>query len=343
MVRRTVRIPGQIPLFDIVSYGKVGPSGSRGFTATEIQSITRTVRRAPEVMVKVTGGDKNAGAAAAHFSYISRGGDLEIETDLGERITDREEQKALLNSWQLELSAGQYRKSQAGKPPARRLKLTHHIVLSMPAPTPPQKVRVAAREFAREKFGATHRYAMVLHTDQQHPHVHLVVKTESEHGKRLHIDKLMLRDWRESFARRMREQGIQANASSRRARGHSKAKRNDGLLRAQRRRASYVLRERVTDIAREVAATGRVRDPARERLLANRKVIAEQWLKAADVLDRQGEVVLAGDVRLFVHRLPRVLTDKEALADKFVRHLEAQAGGKPAPEQTRNRQEELTR
>jgi len=35
----------------------------------------------------------------------------------------------------------------------------------MPSPTPPEKVLAAARMFAREKFAAQHRYAMVLHND----------------------------------------------------------------------------------------------------------------------------------------------------------------------------------
>lgn len=43
-----------------------------------------------------------------------------------------------------------------------------------------------------KRVGAQHRYAMVLHTDQRHPHVHVVVKAESEDGRRLHIDKEML-------------------------------------------------------------------------------------------------------------------------------------------------------
>jgi Relaxase/Mobilisation nuclease domain len=70
-----------------------------------------------------------------------------------------------------------------------------------------------ARAFALEKFAGQHRYAMVLHADQQHPHVHLVSKAERNHGLRLHIDKSMLRAWREDFARMMREQGIAANAT----------------------------------------------------------------------------------------------------------------------------------
>ena len=82
-------------------------------------------------------------------------------------------------------------------------------------------------------FGVRHRYAMVLHTDQAHPHVHLVVKAEDEYGRRLHIDKPMLRDWREGFARTMREQGIAANATPRVIRGRNKGKVRDGVFRAQ--------------------------------------------------------------------------------------------------------------
>ena len=81
----------------------------------------------------------------------------------------------------------------------------------MPSPTPPDKVLAAARVFAREKFAGQHRYAMVLHTDQQNPHVHLVVKAEEINGHGLYIDKPMLRAWREDFARAMRQQGIAAN------------------------------------------------------------------------------------------------------------------------------------
>jgi hypothetical protein len=73
---------------------------------------------------------------------------------------------------------------------------------------------------------------MVLHTDQRHPHVHLVVKAENELGRRLHIDKQLLRDWREDFAQLMREQGIAANATPRAIRGENKKKRWEGIFKA---------------------------------------------------------------------------------------------------------------
>ena len=41
------------------------------------------MRRAPQVMVKVTGGGRGMKAIAAHFRYISKNGRLEIEDERG--------------------------------------------------------------------------------------------------------------------------------------------------------------------------------------------------------------------------------------------------------------------
>ena len=45
------------------------------------------VRRAPQVMVKVTGGGRGMKAIAAHFRYISKNGRLEIEDQRGETMS----------------------------------------------------------------------------------------------------------------------------------------------------------------------------------------------------------------------------------------------------------------
>ena len=72
-------------------------------------------------------------------------------------------------------------------------------MLSMPRGTDPLTVQWAAREFARVEF-ADHRYVMVLHDHQANPHVHLSVRAESKHGKRLNPRKADLQRWRETFA-----------------------------------------------------------------------------------------------------------------------------------------------
>jgi hypothetical protein len=56
------------------------------------------------------------------------------------------------------------------------------------------------RNFAREEFWGQHRYAFALHTDEPHPHVHLVLKAVSEQGVRLNIKKSTLRHWWSEYA-----------------------------------------------------------------------------------------------------------------------------------------------
>lgn len=344
MAKRVFRVPSTgLPFLDPLSGGRAGPRNSNGFSGAQIEQIQRTVRRTPEIMVKVTtGGGRTVGAVAAHLSYISRHGRLEIESDEGELVS-KEGQKVLLHDWHLDLTAGQYREPRGEKKAARGVKLVHQIVLSMPSPTPPEKVLAAAKTFAREKFGVKHRYAMALHTHQQHPHVHLVVKAESEDGRRLHIDKAMLREWRQDFARMMRDQGIAANATARAARGRSKGTARDASYRAKGRRSSYVMRDQVESIARELASTGTVRDPAHGKLLETRKAVVAGWIKIAATLDAQGEIVLAGDVRYFAEHLPPVLTDRERLAADFIRHVNASRATRPAKDVARQPREDLSR
>jgi len=294
-------------------------------------------------MVKVTGGGRSTGAVGAHFSYISGKGRIDIETDEGQRI-DKEGQKELLKSWHLELTPGQYRKGPDDQHAPRPLKLVHNIVLSMPRPTPPDKVLAAARTFAREHFGAKHQYAMALHTHQEHPHVHLVVKAEGRDGLRLHIDKAMLREWREHFAELMRAQGVPANATPRVARGRTKSRLKQASYQAIRRGRSDRLRTRLHDVARELKSSQTIHDPAHAKLVATRLAVVDGWIKVAAALDAQGEIILAGDVRYFAKHLPPVLTDRERLAEDFARHIKAYKSSQNRPDdKVRDRDIERTR
>ena len=128
----------------------------------------------------------------------------------------------------------------------------------------------------------------------------------------------------------MREQGIAANATPRVTRGRSKGTTKDPMYRAQRRGASTALRHQVTSVARELKETGTVRDPSRKKLLETRKAVVDGWIRAADILDRQGEVSLAGDVRYFAKHLPPVLTDRERMAAAILNHLDRRRAALPA-------------
>jgi hypothetical protein len=282
----------------------------------QIEQIRRTIRRVPEVMIKVTGGGRSFRAVTAHIAYIGHYGEVELESDRGERIPE-DAQEEFLRTWHLEVSAGQYRSKLPARSVASGIKLVHNVVLAMPAGTPPGKVLAAAKAFAREKFSA-HRYVLALHTHQRHPHVHLVVKAEREtQPGRLHIDKAMLREWRQDFARMMREQGIAANATPRAARGQTKRATKDVFYKTRQRGQSYALREELESIAREVSRTKTISDPARAQLVETRKALIAGWNAVAAKLEAQGEITLSADVRYFAMHLPPVRTDRERLAARL--------------------------
>ena len=60
---------------------------------------------------------------------------------------------------------------------------------------------------------------MVLHDHQANPHVHISVRAESKHGKRLNPRKADLHRWRETFAEKLRGWGIDAEATRQASRG----------------------------------------------------------------------------------------------------------------------------
>lgn len=130
--------------------------------------------------------------------------------------------------------------------------MVHTIVLSMPAGTPRKGLLAASGAFAREQFALNHRYAMVLHTDQPNPHVHLVVKAMSEQGERLNIRKATLSEWRHEFARHLPEQGIATNATDRAVRGESRTHKTDSIYRADQDGRSTHIRERTEAVARKL-------------------------------------------------------------------------------------------
>src|SRR5579864_1469921 len=234
------------PLLDIASYARRGPADRVHLAQEEIQIISRTVRRTPEVMVKVlTKGGGDLKAVGRHLSYLSRDGEVEIETDDGRRLGGEGVELELLEDWDLDLEEARRTSVLRSRPGIGEPKLVHKVVFSMPAGTPPDGLLRATRAFARETFGAKHRYAMVLHTDEPHPHVHMVVKAVSEEGVRLNIRKATLRDWRREFARHLRAQGISANATEKAVRGATRANLSDGMYRAMQRGASRRIREHV--------------------------------------------------------------------------------------------------
>ena len=239
---------------------RLGDGGMRQRADAIRERIEATVvRRAPQVMVKVTGGGRGMQAIAAHFRYISKNGRLDIEDERGETVRGKDGVHELADDWR-------YRRQPDRGHEAHRRE-AFNIMLSMPRGTDPLIVQRAAREFAQTEL-ADHKYVMVLHDHQANPHVHISVRAESKHGKRLNPRKADLHRWRETFAEKLREHGVEAEATRQATRGRSvrhpdavaREGAGDGRLlkpRSNHRRGAAVSRPAVPRLGtpgREIAA-----------------------------------------------------------------------------------------
>jgi hypothetical protein len=218
---------------------KLTDDAARQRAAAIRERIAATVvRRAPQVMVKVTGGGRGMRAIAAHFRYISKNGRLDIEDERGEKMRGKDALPELADDWRF---GGTLIPDDAEAGQRHQPRQAFNIMLSMPRGTDPLAVQRAAREFAQVEL-ADHKYVMVLHDHQANPHVHISVRAESKHGKRLNPRKADLQRWRETFADKLREWGVDAEATRQATRGRSQnyeplwriKAREDGRLRTDR-------------------------------------------------------------------------------------------------------------
>ena len=303
------------PLLDIDSFARRGPGRRDRLSPEEVALIGRTVRWTPEVMVKVLAKDSNnLRSVARHLNYIGRQGNLELETDDGDRLQGRGAGQQLVENWDLDLDQDRWdSRLSAGR--GRAPKLVHKIMLSMPPGTPANGVSEAARNFARAEFALKHRYAFVMHSDEPHPHVHLVVKAMTEQGVRLNIRKATLREWRREFARHLRDQGISANATERAVRGQNRPQMRDRIYRATLRGDSRHTRDRLDSVVSELLKNGELRVEEGERTLrVTRGNVEAGWLAASKLLADDGHSQLAAEVTRFARTMPPPMTEREIFA-----------------------------
>lgn len=244
------------------------------------------VRRAPQVMVKVTGGGRGMKAIAAHFRYISKNGRLEIEDQRGETMRGQDCLRDLADEWRF---GGSLIPDDA-EPGHRRE--AFNIMLSMPRGTDPLAVQRAAREFARVEL-ADHKYVMVLHDHQANPHVHLSVRAESRHGKRLNPRKADLHRWRETFAAKLRDLGIDAEATRQASRGQTR--NHEPLWRIKAEEGGRLRTMRPAGA--KTTAAGQ----------ATRAQAIEAWMHVGKVLAMSGDAEdpkLAGAIATFIRDMP---------------------------------------
>lgn len=289
--------------------GSVGKGGARVGARDKLARVTK---KTPEVMVKVSGRQKGGTHTAAHLEYIARHGKLEVETNDGQTIKNVAELRELAREWTDDELAST----------KRREPLTSvSMVMSMPPGTDPEKLQQAVRAFARVEL-EPFKYAMALHTDEAHPHVHLTVAARGEGGVRFHPTKPDLALWRESFARELRARGIEAEATPRRARGIVQKPEQIAVRKIRERSATGGEPPQVMRDSQATARSMAKESPAKPRpwevqAFVKQAAIRESYTNAAALLDgsdNQADRDLARQTRAFVAAMPSPVTRDRAQA-----------------------------
>ena len=316
------------PLFDPLSFARRGPGRRDHLTPAAIAQIERTVSRTPEVMVKVLPkGTNSIRSVKNHIGYIGRRGKVELTSDDDEKLQGKEVADQLITDWDLELESLRGKSDLTASSKKSAPKLVHKVLFSMPPGTDPRQVLAAVQNFCREEFGLKHRYAMALHTDEPHPHVHVLVKAMSEQGERLHIRKETLRRWRLEFAHHLRTLGVPANATQRYVRGETRPQMSDGVYRASLRGESTRMRTKATALAKEIVGRSVELGSGKIKLTNTRNEVRRAWGSITSFLIEDGNARLAGRVARFVEQMPPALTEKEYLAQRLVTNRNPQVAG----------------
>lgn len=283
--------------------GRGGPPARVKASSLSLAERLRTARGLPQAVAKVTHFQRTTAQCGRHWSYISRKGTLELETEDGEKLRSLGEQKELLKAWELDFDHHKRSRNQM------------NYTVSAPKGSSSEAVRNAAREFGKTAFKG-HRYVFALHTDKDHPHVHFAVQMKGQ-TKKLNPRLKELHQWRELWAEKAREQGIEMACSPRAARGVGR-KGERQAIREMRKRG--VIPE-ITKLAVEDAMTTKGETEWERYANARNHAERQAYREAADSLrasarGRTPEQVkkleaAAGELEKFSQRMPRAKTRRQ--------------------------------
>jgi type IV secretion system T-DNA border endonuclease VirD2 len=309
-------------IHDPTSTPRVPLYASYGFATgpTARAKLARIVRKAPEVVVKVTGRQRGGNHVKAHLDYIGRKGEVDIETRDGEILTSKDDVAERAAEWSDTL---QWR--------SRPTVSSVSLIFSMPEGTDPDKVLGAVRSLAHAELSDNHDYVLALHTDTPRPHVHLTVQAEGLDRTRFNPRPVQLNRFRERFARELRARGVAAEATPRRARGQGIAGSSMALVKLRARLRAEGSRQITKSDRRtneQAIAVARGQDQLPPFIAAGIfrwQEIRRAYEQTAAALDATGQAhdrELASDVRAFLDKHQGMNATPEVFAAHHANRLD---------------------
>lgn len=309
----------------------------------------RVARGMPQAVLKITSFGRGLGEAKKLTRYIGEQGETKVETDDGSILDTVEELEKLAEDWSADFSDR--------KDPNRKARDVMHIVVSVPAGSDHDQTLEAAREFFAEEFGKNHEYAFAAHDETDHFHVHLLVKVRGRDGKQMRSTRKDPDLWRQKFAAKAREKGVNVDASPRWARGKGRRSSPPTAIYELRRRNETLPKEKRVEVRRDQEAAQealrRARDPNDrpneheeairainrfERLEFAKQAygVIEASKKVTDDRQRVKALEMASDLAVHAEKMPR----PKSRIETMIQAVKPADGG---PEQPHDEVRKLTK
>lgn len=168
----------------------------------------------PQVLIKITGADKNFNQLKRHIKYISRNGKLEIfyKDIFGDEIVVKgiDVLEEVADTFQCD-SYSIPTQSEIIQQNLRERNENIHMVFSMKGENniPSIDIKKAALKTIKNKFPNNH-FILAIHNDTDNPHCHLDLKVVDNNAKRIKITPSKLNELRNEFAKNLVELGHRA-------------------------------------------------------------------------------------------------------------------------------------
>ncbi len=145
-----------------------------------------------------------------------------------------------------------------------------------------------------------------LHVDRDHPHVHITVARRDFDGRRFHPDRDDLFRWRQRFAEKLRERGIEANATPIRARGIDPAHEHIAVRKMREKGQVPQIDRSRGERARRLRDQG-FSDPVEAVLASRQAIVRATYMRSVAELSASpslADQVVAQSLERFVASLP---------------------------------------
>jgi len=302
-------------IFDRVRVDK-RPGRDIQLGSSSVKSAYRATQKLPQAVLKVKSYTSGSVRTNTLLTYISKEGEADVEDPQGNLLKDPEELKERIEEW-----AHDFDKNR------KKSRDSVHLILSAPKGSELGAVERSVREFAQNEFGKTNDYLFAIHSDTDHPHGHLMVKMRGYDGEKMNPGRKDLREWRESFAQSLRENGVEVEASSRSSRGVGRKGSSQSVHHIrQRGERPTVDQEAAKDAIIDFNQKKDARDKpwskaAKEKTKEHREELKKIAIAAKKAANESGNIslnVIANTIYKHAEKIPEPKTRAEEYQEKLL-------------------------